>query len=143
MMQRKLPHGLKVYLPLVLMLVFFVFMLPRSPRFRYEYKKGEPTELILEGRYAVAEIEVNGKPAKKLLFTNHCDLSGLLVDGKNDIVIKLSNAQRNLLGPLHNSKVETYSIGPKSFTGEKMWKDGNWADYVKDTYCFVRFGFDR
>ena len=40
-MQRKLPHGLKVYLPLVLMLVFFVFMLPRSPRFRYEYKKGE------------------------------------------------------------------------------------------------------
>jgi hypothetical protein len=41
MMQRKLPHGLKVYLPLVLMLVFFVFMLPRSPRFRYEYKKGE------------------------------------------------------------------------------------------------------
>lgn len=40
-MQRKLPQGLKVYLPLVLMLVFFVFMLPRSPRFRYEYKKGE------------------------------------------------------------------------------------------------------
>jgi hypothetical protein len=109
----------------------------------YEYKSGAPTELLLKGRYAVAEVEVNGKPAKKLLFANHCDLSGLLVEGKNDIVIKLSNAQRNLLGPLHNSKVVTYNIGPKSFTGEKMWKDGNWADYVKDTYCFVRFGFDR
>ena len=41
MLQRKFPRGYKVYLPLVLMLVFFVFMLPRSPRFSYEYKKGE------------------------------------------------------------------------------------------------------
>ena len=41
MRQRKFPRGYKVYLPLVLMLVFFVFMLPRSPRFGYEYKKGE------------------------------------------------------------------------------------------------------
>lgn len=38
---KKLPRGMKVYLPLVLMLIFFVFMLPRSPRFNYEYKKGE------------------------------------------------------------------------------------------------------
>lgn len=41
MIQRKFPRGYKVYLPLILMLVFFVFMLPRSPRFSYEYKKGE------------------------------------------------------------------------------------------------------
>lgn len=41
MKNRKLPRGYKIYLPLVLMLVFFVFMLPRSPRFGYEYKKGE------------------------------------------------------------------------------------------------------
>lgn len=41
MRQRKLPRGYKVYLPLVVMLLFFVFMLPRSPRFGYEYKKGE------------------------------------------------------------------------------------------------------
>ena len=109
----------------------------------YEYKKGAPTELILDGRYAVAEIEVNGKPAKKMLFANHCDLSELLVEGKNDIAIKITNAQRNLLGPLHHSDIENYSIGPKSFTGEKMWVDGNWSGYLKDTYCFVRFGFDK
>lgn len=41
MIQRKFPRGYKVYLPLFLMLVFFVFMLPRSPRFNYEYMKGE------------------------------------------------------------------------------------------------------
>lgn len=38
---RRIPRDYKVYLPLVLTLVFFVFMLPRSPRFGYEYKKGE------------------------------------------------------------------------------------------------------
>ncbi len=38
---KKIPRDYKVYLPLVLTLVFFVFMLPRSPRFGYEYKKGE------------------------------------------------------------------------------------------------------
>lgn len=41
MKQRKLPTGFKIYLPLVLTVVFFVFMLPRTPRFAYEYKKGE------------------------------------------------------------------------------------------------------
>ena len=41
MTNKKLPRGLKVYLPLVLMFIIFVFMLPRSPRFNYEYKKGE------------------------------------------------------------------------------------------------------
>jgi putative nucleotidyltransferase with HDIG domain len=38
---KKLPRGYKIYVPLVLMLIFFVFMLPRTPRFGYEYKKGE------------------------------------------------------------------------------------------------------
>ena len=108
----------------------------------YEYKNGAPTELVLNGRYAVAEIEVNGKPAKKMLFTKHCDLSGLLKEGKNDIVVKITNAQRNLLGPLHNKEFECVSVGPKTFTGEKMWQNGEWANYLKDRYCFVRFGFD-
>ena len=108
----------------------------------YEYKSGAPTELLLNGRFAVAEVEVNGKPAKKMLFTNHCDLSGLLIEGKNEIKINITNAQRNLLGPLHDSRIESYSVGPRTFTGEKQWKDGEWECYLKDTYCFVRFGFD-
>ena len=108
----------------------------------YEYKSGAPTELLLNGRFAVAEVEVNGKPAKKMLFTNHCDLSGLLSEGKNEIKINITNAQRNLLGPLHDSRIESYSVGPRTFTGEKQWKDGEWECYLKDTYCFVRFGFD-
>ena len=41
MNNKKFPRGLKVYLPLVFMFVLFVFLLPRSPRFNYEYKKGD------------------------------------------------------------------------------------------------------
>lgn len=41
MKSKRFPRGYKVYLPLILMLCYFVFMLPRSPRFGYEYKKGE------------------------------------------------------------------------------------------------------
>ena len=77
-----------------------------------------------------------------MLFSNHCDLSGLLKEGKNDIIVKITNAQRNLLGPLHNREFECVSVGPKTFTGEKMWQNGEWASYLKDRYCFVRFGFD-
>ena len=62
---------------------------------------------------------------------------------KNEIRIKLFNARRNQLGPLHANDVEPYSVGPRTFTGEKQWVDGEWSGYLKDKYCFVRFGFDH
>lgn len=40
-MNKRFPRGLKIYLPLVLMVALFIFLLPRSPRFSYEYKKGD------------------------------------------------------------------------------------------------------
>ncbi len=109
----------------------------------YEYRKGAPTELLLEGRYATAEVYVNGQFAETLLFKDHCDLSHLLREGKNTVRIKLINARRNQLGPLHSNAVEPFSVGPRTFTGEKQWKDGEWSGYLKDKYCFVRFGFDH
>ena len=108
----------------------------------YEYRANAPTELKLKGRYAVAEIEVNQKAAGKLMFSDHCDLSEYLVAGKNEIRIKLTNAYRNLLGPLHNNSIECILVGPNQFTGEKRWKDGECETYLKDKFCFVRFGFD-
>lgn len=108
----------------------------------YEYHRGTPTELLLEGRYAAAEVFVNGKFAETLMFKNHCDLSLLLQEGKNTVRIKLTNARRNQLGPLHSVEVEPHSVGPNTFTGEKQWQNGEWSGYLKDKYCFVRFGFD-
>lgn len=41
MTNNKLPRGYKVYVPLVLLFILFVFLIPKSPKFNYEYKKGE------------------------------------------------------------------------------------------------------
>lgn len=64
---KKLPRGYKVYLPLVLMLIFFVFMLPRSPRFGYEYKKGEHwmyETLVAEFDFPILKTEATIKAEK-------------------------------------------------------------------------------
>ena len=108
----------------------------------YEYREGMPTHLSLDGRFAVCEISVNGEYAKKLLFESTCDLAPHLTEGKNTIVLRLCNGNRNLLGPLHHSSIEPTNVTPTHFTGEKQWKDGEWRGYLKDRYCFVRFGVD-
>lgn len=106
----------------------------------YEYHKGMPTVLSLSGRFAVCEVLVNGAYAKKLLFENTCDLSEHLKEGKNEITLRLYNGNRNLLGPLHHAAFEPKGVTPNHFTGEKQWKNGEWNQYLKDRYCFVRFG---
>ena len=106
----------------------------------YEYRVGMPTVLSLSGRFAVCEILVNGCYAGKLLFESACDLSAHLHEGKNVIELRLCNGNRNLLGPLHHATFEPAGVTPSHFTGEKQWKDGEWKQYLKDRYCFVRFG---
>lgn len=104
------------------------------------WHKGDPTTLLLDGRYAVCCVAVNGKEAQKQLFTRACELEGMLVEGENTIRLELVNSNRNLLGPLHHPLVEPLAVGPNSFTCEKEWKNGSCANYCKDRYCFMRFG---
>lgn len=40
MEKSRFPRGYRVYLPLLLLFVLFVFVMPRSPKFNYDYKKG-------------------------------------------------------------------------------------------------------
>lgn len=40
MEKSRFPRGYKVYLPLVLLFALLVFVMPRSPKFTYDYKKG-------------------------------------------------------------------------------------------------------
>jgi len=42
MEKSKLPRRFRVYLPLIILYVIMVFVLPRSPKFAYDYKKGSP-----------------------------------------------------------------------------------------------------
>ena len=36
------PKGFKVYWPLLTLFILLVFMMPRAPKFHYDYKKGSP-----------------------------------------------------------------------------------------------------
>lgn len=42
MEKHNLPRSFKVYLPLVLLFLLLVFLLPRNPKFGYDYRKGSP-----------------------------------------------------------------------------------------------------
>lgn len=107
----------------------------------YEYTDKTKTELYLPGRYAVCEVFVNGTFARRLMFTNHCSLAGLLREGINRIGLKLYNSNRNLLGPHHFADPEPYAVGPVTFSLENCW-NGETCDAHRDRYAFVRFGLD-
>ena len=36
------PKGFRIYFPLILLFLLLVFLMPRSPKFNYDYKKGSP-----------------------------------------------------------------------------------------------------
>ena len=38
----RIPHSFKAYLPLIGLLLLLVFIMPRSPKFNYDYRKGSP-----------------------------------------------------------------------------------------------------
>ena len=42
MENKNFPKKFKAYLPFLLLLVLMVFLMPRSSRFNYDYRKGEP-----------------------------------------------------------------------------------------------------
>lgn len=107
---------------------------------QYVYKAGDPTELCLAGRHSVAEISVNGIRADTLLFRTHTDLKDFLKEGVNTIRIKLSNSNRNLMGPHHGPDPEPYSVGPVSFSYELQWNDEGKCSWYLDRYAFVEFG---
>lgn len=107
----------------------------------YTYTEGAPTMLVLNGRYAVAEISVNGTAAGELLFTDRLDLRPHLKEGRNRIRVTLCNAYRNLMGPHHHREPEPFWVSPDAFTFENRWHEGKCADHL-DRYAFIRFGFD-
>jgi len=100
------------------------------------------TELYLTGRYSIADVYVNNKFVKKLMFTNHCDISEFINAGKNVLKIKIYNSNRNLLGPHHFIDPEPYGLGPDAFTLENQW-NGEKCDAYREAYSFVHFGFDE
>ena len=103
-----------------------------------EYSGSGKAVLALEGRFAEAEVQANGKSIGIVLDTKK-DISPVLRKGKNDVKIVLRSSLRNLFGPHHYKIPEPMSVSPYNFEFRGKWKNGNPADYT-DEYHFVPFG---
>ena len=103
-----------------------------------EYSGSGKAVLALEGRFAEAEVQANGKSIGIALDTEK-DISPVLRKGKNDITIVLRSSLRNLFGPHHYKIPEPMSVSPYNFEFRGEWKNGNPADYT-DEYHSVPFG---
>ncbi|MBR5515380.1 MAG: hypothetical protein IKU52_04180 [Clostridia bacterium] len=96
---------------------------------------GGGKEFYLNGVYSCAEVYLNGKLVKKLLFTNHCTLEDVKV---GDIIsCKVYQSPFNLLGVHHRQDIEVYAA-PDLFSFEKEW-DGDKCDGYTDRYALQKF----
>ena len=113
-----------------------------ATEFTYNYKAGGPTALKCDGRFAVAEITVNGVPAGTMLFSRTLELADFLTEGENKIGITIINSMRNAMGPHHRHDPEPYGLGPNTFSFEKEWNGRECGGYLP-RYAFVRFGIKK
>lgn len=108
---------------------------------KYFYDGNDERCLVLRGRFAVANVWVNGRETNFVLDTKK-NITELLQKGENTIVITIRASLRNLLGPHHNKfHKETAFVGPNIFTLYETWKDGVSEGYMEE-YSLVPFGID-
>ena len=94
-------------------------------------------ELIVDERYQLLEVKVNGVYVGKLMFGSRMDLSKVLKKGENEVEIVLTVGNRNLLGPFHAIDEEPLGVGPYTFERMGSWKDGK-SPLLRDSYAFVK-----
>lgn len=105
----------------------------------------------------IAEIIVNGKSCGDVMwFPYSAELTGALKEGENEIVIKLTNTLRNLLGPSHRPAGDVgqlwagYSNPNGAWLGhdpkypDRVWYENRASDTAKwsDSYFLAPFGID-
>lgn len=94
--------------------------------------------LVIDKRFQLIDLYINGKFIKRLMFDYKVDLSSYLCVGKNNIRISLVVSNRNLLGPHHFVEEEPISVGPYTFERMGSWnKDGTSPWYV-ERYSFMK-----
>lgn len=103
------------------------------------YRPGDPTCFRPGGRFAVCRLQVNGKTLPTDLFAESFELAPYLREGENELVLTLCLSNRNLMGPHHRRDPEPPTVGPRTMTFEKQWRDGQCPEY-QPSYAFVRLG---
>jgi len=110
--------------------------------FDYDYAPGCATVLKLDGRYATAQVSVNGGQPIKVMWNKEIDLGAFLKAGENKINVRLTCAMRNTMGPHHYIDDELELVGRQMWTFENEW-NGRECPVYKKRYSFVKFGLIR
>ncbi len=96
--------------------------------------------LKITGRIHFAKLYVNGKYVGDYMFNDALDISKFAKQGKNEIEVELLTGSRNLFGPFHDKrKVESFWVGPSSFSFYGRWNNFKCDDYTS-AYSFARAG---
>lgn len=89
-----------------------------------------------------ARVYVNGEETGLLYLAPYrIDVTDWLTDGDNTVEIELLTGNRNLLGPHHRLKGESYLVAPATFTDGPDWEGGDGPYWCED-YCFVTTGVE-
>lgn len=94
-------------------------------------------KLVIDGRFHLIEVKVNGKYAGKMMFASELDLTGYLKKGENEIELTLTVGNRNLLGPFHATEEEPLGVSPQTFERFGTWKNGK-SKLLRESYAFVK-----
>ncbi len=94
-------------------------------------------ELVIDGRFQLMDVYVNGAYVDRMMFTNKLDVSKYLKAGENEIELVLTVSRRNLFGPFHTVWEEPGFVGPDTFERFGHWDNGK-NKYLTDTYAFVK-----
>ena len=108
----------------------------------YDFDGNGECELLLDGRFAMAETYVNGFRVEYTL-SNKKYITEYLKQGKNEIIVKVNSSLRNLFGPLHFAEEkEPLVVTPFAFNMRGSWENGVSKWYTSE-YNFVPFGIDN
>ena len=95
-------------------------------------------ELVVDDRFQLLEVKVNGEYVGKLMFGCRMDLSKVLKKGENEVEIVLTVGNRNLLGPFHHIDQEPFSVGPYTFERMGTWDEEGNSSLLAEGYAFVK-----
>lgn len=95
--------------------------------------------LKFTGRFTAADVFVDGKFVKTVLFDREADLSAFADGKEHTLTLVLYGSNRNIYGPHHFKEYEPLSVSPWTFDLTGAWKDGYKSDFYRENYSFVKF----
>ena len=94
-------------------------------------------QLVINDRFHIIDVTVNGNYVGRMMFTNQIDISSYLKNGENQIELTVCIGLRNLLGPFHTNEGEPCFVGPDTFERFGSWQNGK-SKHYNEKYAFKK-----